>query len=70
MDGRVLRGEINRQAIVDAFLGLVAEDGAVPTAQAVAQRAGVAKRSVFHHFVDMAALMRAAAEVQDPRHWN
>src|SRR5438270_4331987 len=70
MDGRVLRGEINRQAIVDAFLGVVAEDGAVPTAQAVGQRARVAKRSVFHHFVDMEALMRAAAEVQDLRHWN
>lgn len=70
MDGRVLRGELNRQAIVDAALTLVAEDGVFPTAQSIAGRAGVAKRSLFHHFPDMDSLLACAAETQAARHWH
>jgi TetR/AcrR family transcriptional regulator of autoinduction and epiphytic fitness len=66
----VRRGEINRRAIVDAALELVAADRMLPTASAVAERAGVAKRSVFHHFPDMDALLASAAETQAERHWN
>lgn len=69
MDGRVLRGELNRQAIVDAALALVAEDGSFPTAQSIADRAGVAKRSLFHHFPDMESLLAHAADTQAARHW-
>lgn len=70
MDGRVLRGELNRQALVDAALALVEEEDAMPTAQAVAERAGVAKRSLFHHFADMEALLTHAADTQAQRHWH
>lgn len=70
MDGRVRRGELNRQAIVDAALALVAEQGSLPTAQAVAERAGVAKRSLFHHFPDMEALLAQAADTQAATHWQ
>lgn len=62
VDGRVLRGERNRQAVVDAFLALVQEGAVAPTAQAVAERAGVSARSVFHHFQDMESLLASAAE--------
>lgn len=62
IDGRVLRGERNRQAVVDAYLALVQEGAVAPTAQAVAERAGVSARSVFHHFQDMESLLASAAE--------
>lgn len=70
MDGRVRRGELNRQAIVDAALALVADEGVLPTGQAIAERAGVAKRSLFHHFPDMESLLTEAADTQATRHWN
>ncbi len=70
MDGRVRRGERNRQAIVDAALALVAEERTLPTAQAIAARAGVAKRSVFHHFPDMDGLLAQAADAQAARYWH
>jgi AcrR family transcriptional regulator len=58
----VLRGERNRQAVVDAFLELVQQGDVAPTAHAVAARAGVSARSVFHHFQDMESLLASAAE--------
>jgi AcrR family transcriptional regulator len=61
-DGRVLRGERNRQAVVQAYLSMVQEGVLQPTAHAVAARAGVSPRSVFHHFADMESLLAAAAE--------
>ena len=70
MDGRVLRGELNRQAIVDAALALVSEEGTLPTAQSIAARAGLAKRSLFHHFPDMDSLLAFVAETQAERHWH
>ncbi len=70
MDGRVRRGELNRQAIVDAALELVAEERVLPTAQAVAARAGVAKRAVVHHFPDMTGLLAQAADTQAARFWS
>lgn len=70
MDGRVRRGERNRQAIVDAALSLVAEEQTLPTAQVIAARAGVAKRSLFHHFPDMDGLLAEAADTQAARHWH
>ncbi|MBL7492884.1 TetR/AcrR family transcriptional regulator [Frankia sp. AgB1.9] len=61
MDGRNARGARNREAIVDATLALVAERGALPTAHEIAQRAGLAPRSVFHHFPSLEALLAEAA---------
>jgi AcrR family transcriptional regulator len=55
-DGRVLRGERSRDAIIDALLELIQEEHPQPTAREVAERAGVQPRTVFRHFQDMAGL--------------
>jgi TetR/AcrR family transcriptional regulator, regulator of autoinduction and epiphytic fitness len=68
LDGRVARGALNRQAVVEAFLDLVQEGDLRPTAQRVAQRAGVSLRSVFHHFEDMEGLLASAADVHVAQH--
>jgi AcrR family transcriptional regulator len=60
IDGRRLRSERSRQAIMDAMLGLVEEGILVPTAQQVSERAGVGIRSVFRHFSDMESLFATA----------
>lgn len=59
-DGRRLRSERSRQAIIDAMLKLVEEGILVPTAQQVSERAGVGIRSVFRHFSDMESLFATA----------
>ncbi len=63
------RGERTRQRVAEALIELVAEGDHSPTAKAVAERAGVSVRLVFHHFADMDALYRLAIEVQAHRHW-
>ncbi|MFQ5698461.1 MAG: TetR/AcrR family transcriptional regulator [Myxococcota bacterium] len=55
-DGRVQRGARNREAILDAVVELVREGDLRPTAEQVAERAGVGTRTVFRHFDDMEAL--------------
>jgi TetR/AcrR family transcriptional regulator of autoinduction and epiphytic fitness len=55
-DGRVLRGERNREAIVEALLELYQEGDPQPPARAIAERAGVSLRTVFQHFNDMDTL--------------
>ena len=55
-DGRVRRGERSRDAIVQALFELVGAGALAPTAQQVAERAGVGLRSVFRHFRDMESL--------------
>ncbi len=69
MDGRSVRGARNRQAIVDAAIAFVVEEDALPTTQQVAERAGVAPRSVFHHFSSLDALFVEAAQTQAER-WS
>jgi AcrR family transcriptional regulator len=59
-DGRRLRSERSRQAIIDAMLGLVEEGTLIPTAQQVSARAGVGIRTVFRHFSDMESLFATA----------
>jgi AcrR family transcriptional regulator len=61
-DGRRLRSERSRQAIIDAALVLMEEGVLVATAQQIAARAGVGIRSFFRHFEDMEALARAIDE--------
>jgi len=56
-DGRVRRGARNRQKIVQALYELVGEGEIQPTAEQVAERAGVRVRTVFRHFDDMAGLV-------------
>jgi len=61
-DGRLRRGERSREAIVAALLELVGEGVLQPTAQQVAERAGVGIRSVFRHFDDMDGLFATMDE--------
>src|SRR5215471_20167178 len=58
-DGRVLRGERSREAIVVALFELIGEGVLQPTARQVADRAGVGIRSVFRHFSELESLHRA-----------
>jgi AcrR family transcriptional regulator len=67
VDGRVLRGRRNRQAIVDALLELYNEGVIDPTARQIAERAGVSTRSVFAHFEDRERLVEAVASTQAPK---
>ena len=62
MDGRLRRGERSREAIVAALFELVGEGVLQPTAQQVAERAGVGIRSVFRHFDDMDRLFATMDE--------
>ena len=55
-DGRVRRGARNREAIVRALFELIGAGAIQPTAEQVAERAGVRVRTVFRHFADMAGL--------------
>jgi TetR/AcrR family transcriptional regulator of autoinduction and epiphytic fitness len=59
-DGRVLRGQRNRESVVDALLGLVSDGDLNPTAKAIAERAGISRRSVFQHFADVESIYEAA----------
>lgn len=68
IDRRVLRGQRNRDAVVQSFLDLIAEGDLSPTAQKVAERAGVSLRSVFHHFEDMEQLFASAADLHVARY--
>lgn len=62
VDGRRLRSERSRKAIIDAGLALIEEGVLVPTAQQVSERAGVGIRSFFRHFADMETLFAVADE--------
>jgi TetR/AcrR family transcriptional regulator of autoinduction and epiphytic fitness len=69
-DGRVLRGERNRDAIVDAVLELFEQGDPSPTSREIAERAGVSLRTVFRHFDDMEALCAAVCQRQIERVWS
>lgn len=58
-DGRRLRSQNSRNAIVAAMLELVAEGRITPSAEEVASRAGVGLRTVFRHFTAMESLYAA-----------
>ena len=62
IDGRIRRGAENRRRIRDAFIDLVRSGVQSPTAEAVAEKAGVGLRSVFRHFEDMETLYREIAQ--------
>ena len=59
VDGRRLRSERTRLAIINAALALQKEGFLVPTAQQISDRAGVLIRTFFRHFEDMEALFAA-----------
>lgn len=57
-DGRIKRSQDSQQRIVAALIELVAEGHVTPSAEQVADRAGIGLRSVFRHFKDMDTLYR------------
>lgn len=61
-DGRKLRSESSRRAIVAAMLALVREGNVSPGAEEVAARAAVGLRTVFRHFENMESLYREMSE--------
>ena len=62
VDGRVARGARNRDRIVDAAIQLVRAGEVQPTAERIAEEAGVGVRSVFRHFDDLDGLFRVITE--------
>ena len=59
VDGRRLRSERSKKAILDACGQLTEEGVLVPTAQVISDKAGVPIRSFFRHFPDMESLFIA-----------
>ena len=64
VDGRRLRREQNRDAVLDALTELFAEGVYQPNANEIADRAGISARSLFRYFDDVEDLSRAAIERQ------
>ena len=62
IDGRRQRSLRTRQAIIEAYLGLLRENPQVPTGAQIAERAGCSVRSVFERFVDLDKLGLAAID--------
>ena len=55
-DGRIQRSARSRQLIIDALITLINHGNLIPSAQQVADQAGVAIRTVFRHFSEMESL--------------
>lgn len=65
-DGRTQRRMRNRERVADALFSLVREGYCRPTADQVADRAGVGRRTVFRHFDDLESLFaEVATQVRD-----
>src|SRR5271170_3542067 len=68
-DGRVARGQRTRRSLAEALVQLLRDGESDPTAKAVAGRAGVSLRLVFHHFADMDDLYQFVGALQLRRQW-
>jgi AcrR family transcriptional regulator len=66
-DGRRLRSADSRRRIVEALMQLVEAGDLEPSAETVADRAGVGLRSVFRHFKDMEGLRREMNVIVEAR---
>lgn len=64
VDGRRLRRDRNREAVVQALLELYREGNLTPGAEEIAERAGISARSLFRYFDDVDALVRTAVARQ------
>jgi AcrR family transcriptional regulator len=62
VDGRLSRTVRSRLAICEACLDLVQEGVLQPSADQIAERAGLSRRSVFNHFGDLPELYDAVVE--------
>jgi AcrR family transcriptional regulator len=69
-DGRVARGQRTRRNVALALIELLREGDPEPTAKAVAQRAEVSLRLVFHHFAEMDDLYHYVAALVLRRQWS
>lgn len=67
LDGRAARSLRTRQALANAMLALLYEGNLRPTAEQIAERAGISVRNVFQHFNDLESLLLAVAELQRKR---
>lgn len=63
-DGRRLRREQNREAVIDALVELFEEGSYQPSTAEIAERAGLSPRSLFRYFDDVDDLNHAAIERQ------
>ena len=68
-DGRVARGQRTRRNVAEALMDLLRAGDPDPTAKAVARRADVSLRLVFHHFADMDDLYKFVAALLLRRQW-
>jgi AcrR family transcriptional regulator len=64
VDGRTARAVRTRRAIVDALLALLTEGDRRPSAERIAERAGVSLRSLWTNFADLETLYAAAGQRQ------
>ena len=62
IDGRRLRSERTRQALIEAFMRLLCRNPRMPTSSQIAHEAGCSARSVFERFADLDSLSVAAAD--------
>ena len=62
VDGRTARTERTRAAIVEATLALIREGDLRPTAERIAERAGISLRGLWTKFKDMETLLGATGE--------
>jgi AcrR family transcriptional regulator len=63
-DGRRLRREQNREAVIDALVDLHREGRYQPSTNDIAERAGLSPRSLFRYFDDVDDLNHAAIDRQ------
>jgi AcrR family transcriptional regulator len=61
-DGRRLRRELNREAVIDSLLKFFRVGNYNPSCSEIATQAGLSERSLFRYFDDVADLHRAAAD--------
>ena len=67
-DRRVARGRRTRDDLMDAVIELIDGGHLTPTGKQVAERTGVAVRTLYHHFGRLEALWTAAVERQLSHH--
>ena len=64
VDGRRLRREQNRDAVLDALVAHFREGSYQPSTNEIAERAGISPRSLFRYFDDVDDLNRSAIDLQ------
>lgn len=62
IDGRTMRRNRNRSAVIAALLEMIREGNLHPGAAEIAERAGVSHRSIFRYFDDLNDLVRTAID--------